>query len=425
VRVFFAASDLPLPGHTVRAPTVVVREALHALHELGHEGVFQLVLPHNRPVELSREEQEALVGIERDLGFKLLPPVASPGAPAGWSSKRELLRLLITQDPAVFFPAYALREEVASRIERAGVDVVFHLWSATALAACSDSPRPVFAYYGNPDHRPVRARLLHPALFGQAPAGLKHRVLRHAQLAVSSRMRRANVRLMRTARWAANVCATDAAFYAEHGHPNSFYIQNMWTAGPDRSALPTEPGKIVGNLGGLYATGNTFAMWFLVREVLPALDRKLAGRFALHLFGAGEPVPPLRPRLSHPAIVLRGFVDDIDAEILSAQIFLLLNNCNPDFIAGHTRVLHAWSLGSCLVAHRNMALAMPEIVHGQNALLGESGEEIADHISAALSDDDLRRRIGEEGRRTFEREFLPSVVMERAFARIERDLAST
>ena len=36
---------------------------------------------------------------------------------------------------------------------------------------------------------------------------------------------------------------------------------------------------------------------------------------ALHLFGAGEPVPPLRPRLSHPAIVLRGFVDDIDADV--------------------------------------------------------------------------------------------------------------
>jgi glycosyltransferase involved in cell wall biosynthesis len=403
---------------------VVVREALRAFHALGIGGAFQLILPHDRPPELSSEEVDALAWVERDLGFDVLPPLAVPRPPAGWRTKRELLRLAVARDPSVFFPAHSLRDEVRRRIDDVRVDVVFHLWSAAALAACSTSARPVFAYYGNPDHRPARARLLHTDLFGQVPHGLKQRALHRAQLAVNDRMRTAHVRLMRTTRWAANVCATDAVFYTASGHPASFYIQNLWVAEPDRPAPPAERGKLVGNLGGLYGTGNTFGIAFLLSEVIPALDRLRGEAYSVHLFGAGEPVPTLRPLLdSHPRVRVRGFVDDIDGEILSSEIFLLLNNCNTDFIVGHTRVLHAWSLRSCLVAHRNMALAMPEIVHGENALLGETAEEIAAHVAAVLDDPQLRERIGQAGRSTFEREFAPQVVIRRIAERIENDLA--
>jgi hypothetical protein len=117
-----------------------------------------------------------------------------------------------------------------------------------------------------------------------------------------------------------------------------------------------------------------------------------------------------------------GFVDDIDAELQAAKVFLLCNNQNPDFVVGHTRILHAWSVGSCLVAHVNMAKAMPEIRHGENALLGETGAQLAEHTAAACRDDALRRRIVEGGRRTWEREFRPEVVVERIVERVESDL---
>ena len=69
-----------------------------------------------------------------------------------------------------------------------------------------------------------------------------------------------------------------------------------------------------------------------------------------------------------------------------------------------------------------MARAMPEIVHGENALLGSTGEEIAEHVAAACRDETLRRRIIEGGRRTWEREFRPEVVVERIVRRVESDL---
>jgi len=55
VRFFFVASNLPQAGHSVRSPTVVVRESLNALVELGHEVVFQPLLPHERDAELAAD----------------------------------------------------------------------------------------------------------------------------------------------------------------------------------------------------------------------------------------------------------------------------------------------------------------------------------------------------------------------------------
>ena len=134
--------------------------------------------------------------------------------------------------------------------------------------------------------------------------------------------------------------------------------------------------------------------------------------------------PAVAESLAHPRVVNRGFVDDIDGELRSAKVFLLANNANPDFVVGHTRILHAWSVGSCLVAHRNMAVAMPEIVHGENALLGDNAAEIAEHVAHALEDEGLRARLVEGGRHTWERDFLPRTVIRRVVARIEGDAAA-
>jgi len=189
--------------------------------------------------------------------------------------------------------------------------------------------------------------------------------------------------------------------------------------------LPQPAGnKIVGNIGAQWATGNTFAMAFLARELLPELDRLLGREYEVHLYGTGHLLGYATEVDRHPRVVNRGYVDDIDGEIRSAKVFLLANNSHPDYVVGHTRVLHAWSLGACLVAHRRMATAMPEIVHGENALLGDTAAEMAGHVQAVIADDDLRRRIADGGRRTWEREFQPDVVMQRAIARIERDFSA-
>ena len=108
-------------------------------------------------------------------------------------------------------------------------------------------------------------------------------------------------------------------------------------------------------------------------------------------------------------MVFRGFIPDIDEALLSAPVFLCLNNATP-FKVGHTRYLHAWTLGSCVIAHRDAALSMPEIVHGRNALLGSNPEEIAELIILAARDFALRRQIGEGGWKTYDTHFRADAV---------------
>lgn len=417
MRLFVVTSNLPSTGHSVRAATVLVREALLAVRELGHDPLFQPLLPSDAH-GVSADEERAALEWARAEGLTLLPTLTAPPEP--FANRGRLARQAASSSPGLFYPAYTLRDEVARRVDETGADAVFHLWSGPALAACSTTDRPVFAYYGNPDHKPFAARLKHPEVFGIPHATLRNRARLALTRAANRGRQRAHLRLMRRARWAANVCAVDADYYARQGHPDAFYVQNMWTATPngEQGDPSGREAKIAGSLGGLYGTGNSFGLWFLAREIVPALARRLGDRFSVHVYGAGEPPAPVAEALRHPAIRVRGFVDDIDGELRSSHVFLLANNNNPDFVVGHTRVLHAWSLGMCMVAHRNTARAMPEIVHGENALLGETADEMADLAVQAVEDEELRRRIGAGGRATLEREFTPAVVMRRVLERI-------
>ncbi len=108
------------------------------------------------------------------------------------------------------------------------------------------------------------------------------------------------------------------------------------------------------------------------------------GSFRIEIIGAGALHPAIKAALEGPDVVFRGFVPDIDEALLSAPVFLCLNNATP-FKVGHTRYLHAWTLGACVIAHRDAALSMPEIVNGRNALLGTDPDEIADLITQGFA----------------------------------------
>jgi len=421
MKVLFIGAHLPLAGHSVRAPTVVIREALAAFRMLGHDLVFQPLLSHDAE-EGFEEAGERALAWAREAGIELLPPLYAPPDSIG-TTPRQLVRQAFSSDPADFYPSYALRGQLAERVARSGADVVFHLWTSAAFGACAEVETPVYAYAGNPDHYSMEARLKHPDLFAVPRKTARNRVKLILWRRAYRRFEDVVVRLALRSTWLGCVSAPNAEYYAAHGHPRSFYVQNMWPALAHEETVP-EPteNRIVGNLGGQYATGNTFGGWLLAREVLPALDRLLGEDYRVHLYGAGEFVAPLGEALRHPRVVNDGFVDDIDAELQAAKVFLLCNNSNPDYVVGHTRILHAWSVGSCLVAHVDMARAMPEIVHGENALLGSTGEELAEQVARACRDDALRRRIVEGGKRTWEREFQPLVVVDRVVRRIEADL---
>ena len=261
------------------------------------------------------------------------------------------------------------------------------------------------AYQGDVDFMPGQARLLDPVLFPRTTVDWLLETLRLAQF------KKAHLRLMDQRGVIANVAACNAEFYQNHGHCHSVYVRNTWKdPGPAIIKPLGRPIKIIGHAGNLHATGGAFGLKYLTTQLLPALEKSMTGLdYQIQIIGSGDPPAILKPMLRHPRIRVAGFVADLDQELLSSDLYLLLNNSGP-YQAAFTRHLIAWSMGLCLVVHANSQRAIPEISPGENALVGSSPEEIASLIRLASTDPMLNRRVRQGGRATFEKFFLPATV---------------
>ena len=168
--------------------------------------------------------------------------------------------------------------------------------------------------------------------------------------------------------------------------------------------------KIVASVGNLTATGNSLGFYTLGTEILPRMKKLMGeGMFEFHIFGRGKPMNFLNEILNDSHIKIRGFVDDIDTEISNSDIFLVANNSRK-FKVGHTRFLHAWSKSVAVVAFEDSALAMPEIVHEYNALLGSNSHEICDLIMKCLKDKKLKQKLINNGLKTLKEYFNPEKI---------------
>ena len=83
------------------------------------------------------------------------------------------------------------------------------------------------------------------------------------------------------------------------------------------------------------------------------------------------------------------------------------------------RYLHAWTLGACVIGHTNASLAMPEIKHRENALLGNNAKEIAALVAEASENFELRRSLGTNGYETYKRAFTGTIVASRIASKIQ------
>ena len=396
MRLLVLSNLQPHPAHSVRAANVVVFELLRAFAaESGVHCGFLRVTADGAP-GVSAEELEGH-GALRDAGVEILPAISLPMEPPARSRER-----LAFGGIRAFYPQVRHADRVWAAIESFGANAIFIPWCEWLTALCADLPVTKFAYYGNPDSKSARARLRFAREHGEVA------LLPMALQAWDNRqLERAHLAQMMKYDLVGDVAANDAAYYARHGHPNAFYIRNVWidrfSAGAWRAHRRSKErdDTIIANIGRLPGTANTLGLEILGRDVLPRLREHVGSRpYHVRILGAGNLRRDLEPYFQRPEIELAGFVADIDDAMLRAGVFLCVNNASR-YKVGHTRYLHAWSLGGCVVAHRDAALSMPEIRHDENALLGKDAAEIAELVALAMADAPLRRRLGEAGYETF------------------------
>lgn len=405
----------PHSAHSARAANVVIYElTAEFARQPGLKVGFLKVSASadESPTEIERKGMQEL----RALGVEFLEPLVSPKPAPG---RRSRLGFWLFPKETDYYPEAVQRPSATVAAMAFHPDLVFIPWSETATSLFSDVPVAKYAYYGNPDPKSAWARA--EFALGQGGSRLVHMMQRLSL----KRMELFHIPIMKRYDYLGDVAANDVDYYRERGHPNAFYVRNLWIDRfgtqwrARRERERTDPFVIVGNLGKLDATANTHGLEILGRDVLPELRRAMAGRnFEVHLFGSGKPHPAIAGLLDGPEVRRRGFVDDIDDEMMTAPVFLCLNNASR-FKVGHTRYLHAWSLGSCVVAHRDAALSMPEMVSGENCLLGASAAEIADMVATVARDAPMRRRLGEAGYATFVEKFTARPVVAQILSRLK------
>jgi hypothetical protein len=355
----------------------------------------------------------------RALGVHVLPPQPLPSYAAPCR-----LRSLIRPRPEDYWPEIELRPWANDLVRKIGADAVVVPWSERVTPVFSKAPCLRVAYYGDPDPKNLRFLTMPPF---QPSRGMLADALRAFRI---SQFERFHLDMMKDYHLLGDVAANDAAYYSANGIADAFYVRIPYSDRCPanwveiRNALEADaPSRIVANIGSQRSSGNVLALHYLADEILDRLDRRLGSEYEIHLYGGGTLPSDLARKLDRPLVRNVGFVGDIDRALLATPIFLCLNNATQ-YKVNQSRYMHIWSLGGCIVAHSDAALSLPEMIDGENALLGGDPDAIVERVARALVDRDLRRRIGAAGRAMFLASFTGAAVSSDVLSRMRVALAA-
>jgi glycosyltransferase involved in cell wall biosynthesis len=401
MRTALLATAVPNPDSGSGA-SITLALIAEALRDRGHEVAFcPIVYPEY--VTPDGADHERQVEIASSLGYEVEPVVS-----AAWGERRvdrsfgARLRRAWRPEPDELYPQLSDAEAVCETIERLLPDAVF-VYGFSALAASTRLAVPRFAATSDPPEESLRGRTVRRWRERPNP----FRVVReaaHLQAAIRA-YRRLAVELLRD-------CEAVGAFGPHHaeslrraGIPCAYYRTPI--ADPGAPAMPPANERprllLIGHLHGTATLDGLRVFGTMV----PYLERAI-GRdgFEARVVGGYEPPRELQPLLEHPSIRLVGFVADVDAEFRAADVLVVPVSVR---LGVRVRVLMGFSHGCCIVVHEANAEGIPELEHGQNALLGSSPAELAGHVVSVLRDPKLAGRLRRGARETYERFFTPPV----------------
>lgn len=392
------------------------------LKEAGHRVSLVLLLPEKNLI-VDRQTRSRWL---RDLDILGVEVTIFPGDIAeksdGIFSKPPFLtvRRLFFGRLDDYFPHVQLAKTVEPILKTLSPDLIF-VWGNWPPLAAVHGIRlaPKFAFVGDPPHAPRACRIEPPFVDKKnffSFQGLIER-LYITQLAQMT------VQLLSECAAVACTSAYHAEWFRSHGLRHCKQLPNIipdW-GGQDwkqkrAAARRNDKFKIV-LLGNLLSTSNFSGLHCFAHEVLPALTLQLGKNFEVHVCGRGELPRELASRMNSPNVYMRGFVDDIISELFSSDIFLVPT---PIKLGIRVRIPYAWSTGACVVAHSANAAGLVELEHEKNALLSASGVGLANQIVCAFKDRELAKRLGEEGRKTYETHFSYDVTCKKILAEFEQ-----
>ena len=407
---------IPSLGHS--GSTIAAWTIVEQLVNAGHE-VRVIALPapelYDDTVPARFAALERLTG---DLRVIEIPP-AREARHGRWRRRAGFARTLARPRDDELFPAIRAQAAVADALKGIDAGIAFAFEAAAATAGVET---PLLAVLSHPPGVPRRLRLRYaPGVrTGWSPASLSARASELSYLAYADRRAAAILRTFPRV----GVFSEHHAEWARRRGVNAFYAHYPMPdlAGPDwrqRRAAAAHDGPprllMIGHLRGI---GTLSGLPLFRDEILPRLAAELGpDGFEVHLVGDHDPPDEFAEALRHPAVRLRGRIDEPDDEFLSADVLLAPN---PTTTGASARILSGLTFANCIVAHTDSLVGIPELADGENSLLGADGPSLADATVRALRDPDLRERLGVEARALYERAFRPEVAAARLVQEVER-----
>lgn len=408
MRVLFLSSAHPCFEHTEAVSTVFAL----MMESFALRGTQVSWAVDVSPIALSQATASRLEA----LGIKMFADFSSEvvDKPSGkFIQRMAMLRSAILSLNRDDFPRFRSKELVIQQINDSTYDLVILFWDTTFEFIAPYLQIPVVVYAAKPRYEAAMVRLSE-----ERDNRFYIRVRRYFALRRLKLQQRRHLKRMNGLAAFTNIDRKDAAAYTQMGIPCE-YVPNMWgdvfgdswrTKRSD-AEKGSEKINIFGAFSTLTSTGNLIGIKYWAEKILPHLDSRMTKDWAINVYGKGEDQLPadIRARLNHPNIHIRGFVRDIDNEFLFNQIFLLCNNAGS-YSGGYTRVIYAMAAGCCLIAHRNLAKSMPEVIDGENALLCETPDDFVSAIQRLADSVVLREKMAANARATYLQCYETSVV---------------
>jgi len=313
-------------------------------------------------------------------------------------------------------------ERVAKLVGSLEPDIAIYWGNFQTIAACLGIAKQHFiAIVPEPPHLPEWFRIRPPHAtwaFRFSPLFWRQTLAIHIRRKLSLRMLRKCPEV-----W----CTVDhlTAWFQRSGIAHCQHVRNIvpdwggtdWPA-KRANATPTKRLKIV-LMGAVSGTSTLAGLYFLARNLLPCLDAEFMGKFEIHICGGGTLPPNLQHQFDRPDVFVRGFVEDIVAELLSCDVFLAPT---PIKLGSRVRIAYTWSVGCCVISHSANAYGLVEMKDGHNALLASNGADMARAIIRSHEDPELRARLQQNGRETFERYYSEAATVNKITVKIEHAL---
>lgn len=335
-------------------------------------------------------------------------------------SRSRLIRRLIAPSISDIYAHSRYAPQVADGVLRIKPDVLvsYHFEGLAATLGITSVPR--IALVGDPTHLPLRHH------FAEQPLQWNATYAREGVAALAAQFQ--HPRIMADMLNSVSACGAFAAHHADwfrsvgarrceyYRTPMEDPLGPEWRSMRDKFPKSGKPKIML--VGHLRSTVTSSGLGLFAREILPLLEKRLgADAFEVHIIGASENTlsAELQKLLDRPSIRIRGYVESVAPEFLSADVLFVPT---PIKLGIRVRIITGFSYGICVVAHAANSLGIPEMVNGQNALLGENSQELAHALVRALEDGALRRTLENASRETFEKFFHAPVATQKIFSKI-------